>query len=69
MLPTVNHEANRRTATESRMREIRTSGSMRGRRVRWFTNRASLLYLKITERQGVALRYSQSFRSNLGSSV
>ena len=27
------HEANRRTASESRMREIRPSGSMRGRRV------------------------------------
>jgi hypothetical protein len=26
-----NHEANRRTVSESRMREIRLSGSMRGR--------------------------------------
>ena len=32
MQPTENHEANRRTASESRMREIRPSGSMRGRR-------------------------------------
>lgn len=46
MLPTENDEANRRTASESRMREIRASGSMRGMRVWWFTTRASLLYLK-----------------------
>ena len=45
MLPTENHEANRRTASESRMREIRPSGSMRGRRVLGSTKRASLLYL------------------------
>jgi hypothetical protein len=38
------HEANRRTASESRMREIRPSGSMRGRRVLGSTKRASLLY-------------------------
>ena len=43
MLPTENPEANRRTASESRMREIRPSGPMRGRRVWWFTNRVSLL--------------------------
>jgi hypothetical protein len=40
------HEANRRTASESRMREIRPSGSMRGRRVLGSTKRASLLYLR-----------------------
>ncbi len=45
MLPPENHEANRRTASESRMREIRLSGSMRGRRVWWFTKRVSLFYL------------------------
>ena len=38
------HEANRRTASESRMREIRPSGSMRGRHVLGSTKRASLLY-------------------------
>ena len=38
------HEANRRTASESRMREIRPSGSMRGRSVLGSTKRASLLY-------------------------
>jgi hypothetical protein len=31
MLPTQNPEANRRTASESRMREIRPSGSLRKR--------------------------------------
>ena len=39
------HETNWRTASESRMREIRPSGSMRGRRVLGSTKRASLLYL------------------------
>ena len=38
------HEANRRTASENRMREVRPSGSMRGRRVLRFTKRASQLY-------------------------